>query len=148
MAEIANGTDDGPPVEGGLLRLGENPDTWSEWESDYWRSPEPFDGTAARVPGIAFPLSKEWQWEYDYSDDTLHSSLLHETYLHGSVLLGKGRPGAFWTLVVAGPQRGQVWSLRDGCAAPYADAQPDQQAGDFLTWATDWHTGRGWWQAE
>ncbi|MFJ5608167.1 hypothetical protein ACIQCJ_02035 [Streptomyces sp. NPDC093221] len=56
-------------------------------------SPEPFDGTAARVPGIAFPLAKEWQWEYDYSDHPLHSSLLHETYLHGSVLLGKGKPG-------------------------------------------------------
>ncbi|MFJ2632925.1 hypothetical protein ACIO6U_13405 [Streptomyces sp. NPDC087422] len=96
------------PDEGGLLPLGENPDNWFVWEADCWMSPEPFDNTAARVPGIAFPLTKEWQWEYDYSDHPLHSPLLHETYLHGSALLGKGRPGAYWTLVVAGPQRGQV----------------------------------------
>ncbi|MFF6955603.1 hypothetical protein [Streptomyces sp. NPDC008317] len=111
-------------------------------------SPEPRDGTAPRVPGIAFPLTKEWQWEYDYSDDPLHSSLLHETYLHDSALLSKGKPGAFWTLVVAGPQRGQVWWLRDGCATPYADPPPQQRAGDFLTWVKDWHVGQGWWRTE
>ncbi|GGW42544.1 hypothetical protein [Streptomyces griseoloalbus] len=48
VAEIANGTDLGPPDEGGLLPVGDKPDSWAVWEADCWMSPEPFDGTAAR----------------------------------------------------------------------------------------------------
>ncbi|MFF4507846.1 SMI1/KNR4 family protein [Streptomyces sp. NPDC001401] len=148
VTEIANGTDDGPPDEGGLLPLGEKPDSWAVWEADCWMSPEPFDGAAVRVPGQPFPLEEEWQWEYDYYDHTRHSSLLHQTYQHGSVLLGSDRPGEYWTLVVTGPQRGRVWWLRDGCAAPYVDRPSDQPGGDFLHWVRDWHVGQGWWRAE
>ncbi|WP_449340372.1 SMI1/KNR4 family protein [Streptomyces chartreusis] len=148
VAEIANGTDDGPPDEGGVLPVGEKPDSWAGWEADCWMSPEPFDGTAARVLDQPFPLEEEWQWEYDYYDHTRHSSLLHQTYQHGSVLLGSDRPGEYWTLVVTGPQRGRVWWLRDGCAAPYAKSLPDQSGGDFLHWVRDWHSGQGWWRTE
>ncbi|KES03112.1 hypothetical protein BU52_32180 [Streptomyces toyocaensis] len=148
VAGIANSTDLGPPDEGGLLPVGEKPDSWAVWEADRWMSPKPFDGTTARVPGQPFPLKEEWQWEYDYYDHTLHSSLLHQTHQHGSVLLGSDRPGEYWTLVVTGPQRGLVWWLRDGSAAPYADSPPDQPEGDFLHWVRDWHTGQGWWRAK
>ncbi|MFJ9721592.1 SMI1/KNR4 family protein [Streptomyces sp. NPDC101209] len=148
VAEIANGTDVGPPDEGGLLPLGEKPQSWAVWEADYWMSPEPFDGTTARTLDQPFPLEEEWQWEYDYYDHDLHSPLLHKTYHHGSVLLGSDRPGEYWTLVVTGPQRGRVWWLRDGCAAPYADSPSDPLAGDFLHWVRDWHVGQGWWRAE
>lgn len=147
-AEIANGTDDAPPDEGGLLPLGEKPDSWAVWEADCWMSPEPFDGTAARVPGRPFPLDEEWQWEYDYYDHTLHSSLLHQTYQHGSVLLGSDGPGQYWTLVVTGPQRGRVWWLTDGCATPYGGSSTGQPGGNFLYWVRDWHVGQGWWRAE
>ncbi|MFE6530997.1 SMI1/KNR4 family protein [Streptomyces rochei] len=147
VAEIANGTDDGPPDEGGLLPLGEKPDSWAVWEADCWMSPKPFDGTTVRMPGQRFPLEEEWQWEYDYHD-TRHSTLLHHTYQHGSVLLDSDRSGEYWTLVVTGPQRGRVWWLRDGCAAPYASSPSDQSEGDFLRWVRDWHVGQGWWRAE
>ncbi|MER6408755.1 SMI1/KNR4 family protein [Streptomyces viridosporus] len=145
VAETANGTHDGPPDEGGLLPLGEKPDSWTGWEADCWMSPQPFDGTAARRPAEPFPLEEEWQWEYDYHDDALHSPVLHGLYQCGSVLLGSDRPGEYWTLVVAGPQRGRVWWLRDGCAAPYADSPPGRPGGGFLDWVSDWHTGQGWW---
>ncbi|MFE7114721.1 hypothetical protein ACFU99_04775 [Streptomyces sp. NPDC057654] len=148
MAEVANGTADGPPDEGGLLPVGQKPASWTTWEADYWMSPELFDGTATRAPGQPFPLTEEWQWEYDYHDHALHSSLLHQTYQHGSVLLGSDRPGEFWALVVSGPQRGRVWWLRDGCAAPYADSSSARPEGDFLCWVRDWYAGRGWWRVE
>ncbi|MEU8992860.1 SMI1/KNR4 family protein [Streptomyces sp. NPDC048558] len=148
VAEIANGTDDGPPDEGGLLPVGEKPASWAVWEADCWMSPEPFDGTAARVPSQPFPLEEEWQWEYDYYDHSRHSFLLHQTYQHGSVLLGSDGSGEYWTLVVTGPQRGRVWWLRDGCAAPYADSRSTLPGGDFLHWVRDWHVGQGWWRAE
>ena len=70
VTEIANGTDDGPPDEGGLLPLGEQPGSWAVWEADCWMSPEPFNGTTARLLGRPFPLEEEWQWEYDYEDHT------------------------------------------------------------------------------
>ncbi|MEV4788281.1 SMI1/KNR4 family protein [Streptomyces tuirus] len=148
VAEIANGTDDGPLDEGGLLPVGEKPVSWALWEADYWMSPEPFDGTAARVPNQPFPLEEEWQWEYDYYDHSLHSFQLHQTYQHGSVLLGSDRSGEYWTLVVTGPQRGRVWWLRDGCAAPYADSLSALPGGEFLHWVRDWQVGQGWWRAE
>ncbi|MFE8925835.1 SMI1/KNR4 family protein [Streptomyces rochei] len=148
VAEVANGTDDGPLDEGGLLPLGEKPDSWAVWEADCWMSPEPFDGTTVRMPDQRFPLKEEWQWEYDYYDDTRHSTLLHHTYQHGSVLLGSDRSGEYWTLVVTGPQRGRVWWLTDGCAAPYASSPSDPSEGDFLHWVRDWHVGQGWWRAE
>ncbi|WP_143041486.1 SMI1/KNR4 family protein [Streptomyces wuyuanensis] len=148
VAEISNGTDGGPPDEGGLLRLGEKPTSWASWKTDCWMSPEPFDGTAERVPGRTFPIEEEWQWEYDYHDSVLHSPRLHGIYQHGSVLLGSDKPGEYWTLVVTGSQRGRVWWLRDGCAAPYADSPSEQHGGDFLSWARDWHVGRGWWRFE
>ncbi|MEW2290963.1 hypothetical protein AB0947_42105, partial [Streptomyces sp. NPDC047841] len=99
--------------------------------------PGPFDATAPRLFKAPFPLKEEWQWEYDYYDHTLHSSLLHQTYTHGSVLLGNDGPGECWTLVVTGAQRGQVWWLRDGCATPYAHTPSEQKEGDFLCWVTE-----------
>lgn len=147
VAEVANGTDDGPPDAGGLLALGENPQGWTEWEAECWMSPHPFDATAARQFEDPFPLQEEWQWEYEYYDHSLHSPLLHQTYTHGSVLLGSDRPGEYWTLVVTGAQRGQVWWLRDGCATPYA-ATPSEHSGGFLRWVRDWHTRQGWWKTD
>ncbi|MEU8674695.1 SMI1/KNR4 family protein [Streptomyces sp. NPDC048560] len=145
-AEIANGTTEGPTYEGGLLPLGAKPDSWVSWKADCWMSPQPFDGTAVRKPDRPFPLAGEWQWEYEYYDHALHSSPLHETYQHGSVLLGSDQPGDYWTLVVTGPQRGQVWWLRDGCATPYSSS--GELGVGFLDWVRDWHLGQGWWRSE
>ncbi|MEU0370035.1 hypothetical protein ABZ070_07185 [Streptomyces sp. NPDC006283] len=49
VAEISNGTDDGPPEEDGLLRLGEKPSNWASWEADFWMSPEPFSTDIANA---------------------------------------------------------------------------------------------------
>lgn len=105
-----------------LLPLGDLPEKWQSWKADCWLSPEPFDGTAVRRFTEPFPLEEEWQWEYDYYDHDEHSPLLHGIYQNGSVLLGGNRDCEFWALVVTGLQRGRVWWLGDGCAAPYADA--------------------------
>jgi len=143
VAEIANGTDEGPTDAGGLLPLGAKPDSWASWKADCWMSPQPFDGTSVRRPEQPFPLEEEWQWEYDH---TIHSSPLHGIYQHGSVLLGSDQPGDYWTLVVTGRQRGRVWWLRDGCATPYSPS--GQLKAGFLHWVRDWHLGQGWWRSE
>ncbi|MFF8096303.1 hypothetical protein [Streptomyces sp. NPDC016675] len=98
-------------------------------------SPQLFDGTTVRKPGRPFPLVEDWQGEYDYDDNAPHSSPLHETYQHGSVLLGSDQLGDYWTLVVTGPQRRQVWLLRDGCAAPYSSS--GKPGVGFLGWVRD-----------
>ncbi|MGW6720492.1 SMI1/KNR4 family protein [Streptomyces sp. NPDC054995] len=146
VAEIANGTNEGPMYEGGLLPLGAKSDSWVSWEADCWLSPQPFDGTALRKLDRPFPLVEEWQWEYEYYDHALHSAPLHEIYQHGSVLLGSDQPGDYWTLVVTGPQRGKVWWLRDGCATPYSSS--GELGVGFLDWVRDWHLGQGWWRSE
>ncbi|MFF5547945.1 hypothetical protein [Streptomyces olivaceoviridis] len=73
---------------------------------------------------------------------------MHQIYQCGSVLLGSDRPGEYWTLVVTGPQRGQVWWLRDGCAAPSADSPSAQLGGGFHGWIGNWHIKQGWWRPE
>ncbi|MCG8971711.1 hypothetical protein [Streptomyces sp. CL12-4] len=121
VAEIANGTGDGPPEEGGLPALGAKPDSWTVWEAECWMSPEPFDGTAARLPGQPFPLEEAWEWEYDYYDHALHSAPLHQTYQHGSVLLGTDGAGEYWLLVVTGPHAA-------GCGGSETAAPPPMPA--------------------
>ncbi|MGW2016811.1 hypothetical protein [Streptomyces sp. NPDC001927] len=143
VAEVANGTADEPPGGRRLLPLGEKPASWSSWEADCWLSPEPFDGTAERVLGRAFPLDQEWQWEYDYYDHAVHSSLLHQIYQCGSVLLASDGPGEYWTLVVTGAQRGRAWWLGDGCAAPYADIPAEQDGSEFVSWRGTGSPDRG-----
>lgn len=148
IAEIANGSVAGPPADGGLLALGELPISWSTWESDNWFSDQPFDGSAPRTPSTPFPLAEEWQWEYDCAPFEQRQSLITATYLQGSVLLGSEKPGWFWTLVTTGEQRGQVWVLSDGCAAPYSGPARDplQPGLGFLAWVRQWHKSDGWWR--
>ncbi|MGW8883902.1 SMI1/KNR4 family protein [Streptomyces sp. NPDC055749] len=149
VAEISNGTREGPSSPQGLLPLGHLPDSWQHWEAECWLSPEPFDGTALRKPAVPFPLKEEWQWEYDYYDHDQHSPILHGIYQHGSILLGSNRGREFWILIVTGPQRGRVWWLGDGCAAPYADAGEEAEAEvDFVSWLQDWQADRGWWSQD
>ena len=149
VAEISNGTREGPSSPHGLLPLGHLPESWQRWEAECWLSPEPFDGTALRKPTVPFPLKEEWQWEYDYYDHDQHSPLLHGIYQHGSILLGSNRDCEFWILIVTGPQRGRVWWLGDGCAAPYADAGEEAEPEvDFAPWLQDWQADRGWWSQD
>ena len=149
VAEISNGTRSSPSAPHGLLPLGQLPVSWHHWEAECWLSPEPFDGTALRKPAAPFPLEEEWQWEYDYYDHGQHSPLLHSIYQHGSILLGSNRGREFWILVVTGPQRGRVWWLGDGCAAPYADSGEEAEPEvDFVSWLLDWQADRGWWSQD
>ncbi|MGW1087738.1 SMI1/KNR4 family protein [Streptomyces sp. NPDC002596] len=146
VAEVSNGSLEGPSAAHGLLPLGELPENWQGWEADCWLSPEPFDGTAARNLAVPFPLEEEWQWEYEYYDHDEHSPLLHGIYQHGSVLLGSNRDCEFWVLVVTGSQRGRIWWLGDGCVAPYADPGEEAESEtDFVAWFEEWQADRGWW---
>ena len=145
VAEIANGSSLGPPSDGGLLPLGRLPDSWRHWDSENWLCHEPFDGGAPRDPSAPFPLTEEWQWEYDYEPDE-HVALMRSLYRDGSLILGGEETGVYWALVTAGPQRGNLWLLADGCAFPYAG--PDRgsvRPTGFSEWVQQWTSGRGWW---
>ncbi|MDF3142947.1 MULTISPECIES: hypothetical protein [unclassified Streptomyces] len=145
-AEVSNGSSEGASMAHRLLPLGNLPENWQSWKADCWLSPEPFDGTTERNFTEPFPLAEEWQWEYDYYDHDEHSPLLHGIYQNGSVLLGGNRDCEFWVLVVTGSQRGRVWWLGDGCAAPYADVgQENEPEADFVAWFQEWQADRGWW---
>ncbi|MEV7597037.1 SMI1/KNR4 family protein [Kitasatospora sp. NPDC089797] len=152
VTRVANGFCAGSPSGTGeevLLPLGRLPDSWSDWDSVNWLSPEPFDGSAPRDPAAPFPLTEEWQWEYDF-DPEEHVARMTSLYRDGSVILGAEEPGCYWALVTAGPQRGTVWQLADGIAFPYAGPDGDVYTDGarpfgFLDWIGQWNTGRGWW---
>ena len=60
---------------------------------------------------------------------------MRSLYRDGSLILGAEKPGAYWALVTAGPQRGSIWLLADGGAFPCAG--PDRDSGrslGFLEW--------------
>jgi hypothetical protein len=47
----------------------------------------------------------------------------------------------YWHLIVAGPERGNVWTLSS------EGIQPTAPKRDFLTWYEDWLDGKGSWYA-
>jgi hypothetical protein len=145
-AEIANGCSlRQPSDEGPLLPLGRLPENWHRWDSKNWLSPELFDSWAPRDPCAPFPLAEEWQWEYDFDPDE-HVALMSSLYRDGSLILGAEETGSYWALITAGPQRGNIWLLADGCAFPYVGPDRDSvHPLGFLEWVKQRHTGRGWW---
>ncbi|MFJ4190934.1 SMI1/KNR4 family protein [Kitasatospora sp. NPDC089509] len=147
LTRVANGFSAAPSGEEVLLPLGRLPDSWYHWDSENWLSPDRFDPTAPRDPAAPFPLTEEWQWEYDFFPDE-HVGLMASLYRDGSVILGAEEDGCYWALITAGPRRGTVWQLADGTAFPYTGPDADEDGAPplgFLDWIRQWNTGRGWW---
>lgn len=145
VAEIADGcSPDLSWDEGPLLPLGRLPASWHSWDSENWLSPEPFDSRTPRDPSAPFPLTEEWQWEYDFDPDE-HVALMTSLYRDGSLVLGAEKSGAYWALITAGPQRGNIWLLADGCAFPYTGPHRDSgRCLGFLEWVDQWHAAGAW----
>jgi hypothetical protein len=108
----------GPP-EYGLEALGQVP-------SDYHRKAE----HVVRQLALPFIYTERWIWEDDDpSEDALGA------VDRGTLVLGTDGCGLYWTLIVTGAARGQVWSQADVGISP---CEPPRE---FLGWFEDWLEG-------
>ncbi|MCO6004903.1 hypothetical protein NE236_07910 [Actinoallomurus purpureus] len=132
VAEIAAGSSQGPPEDGGLLPLGWLPADW----------PEEMKERDLLAP---FPLAEAWTWEEDPGPADTTAPLINAIYQHGSVVLGGEDGPMYWLLVVTGPQRARIWLLSEIGASPYpGSADQDADGIGFLEWIRRWQSGLGW----
>ncbi|WP_330176407.1 SMI1/KNR4 family protein [Streptomyces sp. NBC_01498] len=119
VAEICDGSDEGPADIDGLIPLRRLP---ADWGAD--------DGQ--RAVGREFPLTEAWLWEDDPRPYEELEPLIDQVGNDGSVVLGTDGCGLYWHLVVTGPQRGRIWAVGDVGAAPF-----EGDAG-FADWVAHW----------
>ncbi len=126
ITQIGNG---GPgPSEYGWAPLGHAAQDMRPDEASIWT-----DLPYVRQP---FPFTAPWIWE---SGDVSAEGVF-EQRLHGTIYLGNDGCGAYWFLVVTGPERGNVWMV---CGE---GMQPTSPKRDFLQWIEDWLDGTtDWW---
>jgi hypothetical protein len=140
LREVGNGGD-GPPYYG-LARLGEAASDMPDSERRTWTKLDMLDQD--------FPFSKPWIWEgeegmwddkaHDWSDEGRAKLAQVE---RGNICLGNDGCGAYWHLIVVGPERGNVWLF---CGE---GIQPTVPRRNFLCWYEDWLDGvRNWWESE
>ena len=116
VIDIGSGGDYGPP-ECGLLQPGKMTNNLANLSKP-------------------FPFTKEWCWEDEENPD----EQLLEKVGHGRLILGDDGCGEYWTLIVTGPQRGQIWNLTGEGILPCAPPR------DFLSWFEYWlDGGTDWW---
>jgi hypothetical protein len=107
-------------------------------------------GAVARLAGAealtslrrTFPLTEYWVWEDEEPLAPDRVALRQRVFTDGSLVLGDDGCGAFWHLVVTGPERGQVWFLSD------VGAQPCAPRRTFLSWYEHWLDGHDDWWAD
>jgi hypothetical protein len=80
----------------------------------------------------AFPFTRYWIW--DDGQETDEGS--EEQVNYGSVYIGNDGCGAYWHLIITGPERGNVWMISG------EGVQPACPKRDFLTWYEDWLDGK------
>lgn len=94
----------------------------------------------AELPNVRkpFPFTRFWVWED--GQESSEGTDSHVTF--GSIYIGNDGCGAYWHLIITGPERGNVWML---CGE---GIQPTCPKRDFLTWYEDWLDGKdsfyGW----
>jgi len=113
LAEIGNGGYGPPPY--GLAPL-----------------TDALDETGAKANvhiGRRYPLTEPWVWEDEPEADP---GAVDAAYEFGRIFLGTDGCGLLWVLVVAGPARGEVWSVSGEGAGPH-----EPRAG-FLGWYAEW----------
>jgi hypothetical protein len=79
-----------------------------------------------------FPFTRYWIWEEGQETD--EGTI--EQIDFGSIYVGNDGCGAYWHLIITGPERGNVWMI---CGEGIQPACPKR---DFLTWYEDWLDGK------
>lgn len=121
LTQIGNGGP-GPPYYD-LVPLGVSASVKHDYERDIW----------TELPEVRsnFPFTRYWVWE---NGDTSDQGTL-EQITHGNIQLGHDGCGAYWHLVVTGPDRGIPWMF---CGEGIQPVCPKR---DFLQWYEDWLDG-------
>lgn len=134
VAEISNGSSEGPP-DYGFVGLGQLP---SDWGADRPR----------RVLAEPFPLTEAWIWEDETRPEDEWADDLDAVFDHGSLVLGTDGCGLYWHLIVTGPHRGHIWCITGEGAVPFG-AEFGSTTGQpgFAGWVRHWAHGKEWWDA-
>jgi SMI1/KNR4 family protein SUKH-1 len=122
LLQIGNGGE-GPPYYG-VEPLGKTPRDMNPSETETW--------TCLRDIQKPFPFTRDWTWEGGEETDEGGE----EHISHGSIRIGNDGCGAYWHLIVTGPERGNVWMI---CGEGIGAACPKR---DFLQWYEDWLDGK------
>jgi SMI1 / KNR4 family (SUKH-1) len=127
VLRIGNGAP-GPPAYG-LIELAEPPIGRADYRAHTRQ-------TLASMKKL-FPFTKPWVWEGgDLSDEGTDDQVGN-----GQLYLGTDGCGMDWSLIVTGPERGNIWWV---CGE---GLQPTSPKRDFLRWFEDWLDGvRDWWE--
>ncbi|KNY26930.1 hypothetical protein [Pseudobacteroides cellulosolvens] len=87
-----------------------------------------------------FPLKEYWVWENEtrWTDELKKK---RKCVYYGNFILGTDGCAQYWTLIITGSQRGQVWMLAD------VGAQPCAPSLSFWDWYEYWlDGGSDWWR--
>lgn len=123
LTEVGDGGD-GPPCYG-LQCLGDTKDVWYALEQGY-----------QDYLAVPFPFTEAWVWEEE--PDTPEREARMDTVKYGNLNLGTDGCGLYWTLIVTGEARGQIWLADVGI-------QPCAPNRDFLSWYEYWLDGIAYW---
>lgn len=122
LLRLGNGGD-GPPCYG-LGPLGLPANDMPPEQARWW-----VELRDVRKP---FPFTRYWIWDLGQETD---EGVREQTH-HGSVYIGNDGCGAYWHLIITGPERGNVWMISG------EGIQPACPKRDFLTWYEDWLDGK------
>jgi hypothetical protein len=120
---LAGDGGDGPPFYG-LDPLVPLADDNSDVQARYW----------VELPDVRqpFPFTRYWIWDQGQETDEGTTDQVK----WGSIRIGHDGCGAYWHLIVTGPERGNVWMIAG------EGIQPACPKRDFLTWYEDWLDGK------
>lgn len=122
LLRVGNGGD-GPP-EYGLGPLGLPASDMPPEQAKQW--------VELRDVRNPFPFTRYWIWDVGQTTD--EGTLEQVNY--GSIYIGNDGCGAYWHLIITGPERGNVWMISG------EGVQPACPKRDFLTWYEDWLEGK------
>ncbi len=123
LMRVGNGGD-GPPCYG-LGELGAPANDMRPDEVRRW--------TELRDIQKPFPFTRYWVWDEGQTTDEGSEDQVK----YGSIYVGNDGCGAYWHLIITGPERGNVWMIA------FEGIQPACPKRDFLTWYEDWLDGKG-----
>lgn len=129
LLEVGDGGE-GPPYYG-MLSLRE------QYEHDFPRYLE--DGYRDLL-SRPFPHTEHWIWEAE--EETPEVLERWERIGYGNLVIGHEGCGEYWTLIVTGPERGQMWSFAD------VGIQPCCRRRTFFDWYNYWLDGGDEWWAD
>lgn len=86
-----------------------------------------------------FPFSEYWVWEDEGYTPIVKSKI--KLAKQGNLILGEEGCGMYWTLIISGKDRGQIWNFAD------VGIQPCAPRLNFIEWYEYWlDGGSDWWR--